>query len=144
MKVFLLMKTHFIAYFPFYLMVKFLTDSLLFWNAVCRGPFSTQKDEFSHCCIEANENESRESWSIWSLFRKKYGYHNGFQAFLKSYRLEPVCCKKQQKRVPDQLLVWRTWMIANWLYMSPSEFPDHSGSILYHSKSSEVPHSTNQ
>ena len=69
-KVFLLMKTHFIAYFP-YLMVNFLTVSPLFWNAVCRGPFSTQKDEFSHCCIEANENESRESWSIWSLFRKK-------------------------------------------------------------------------
>ena len=79
MKVFLLMKTHFIAYFP-YLMVNFLTVSPLFWNAVCKGPFSTQKDEFSHCCIEANENESRESWSIWSLFRKKYGYHNGVQA----------------------------------------------------------------
>ena len=33
--------------------------------------------------------------------------------------LEPVCCKKQQKKVPDQLLVcgighlWRTWMIRN-------------------------------
>ena len=72
MKVFLLMKTHFITYFP-YLMVNFLTVSLLFWNAVCKAPFSTQKDEFSHCCIEANENESRESWSIWSLYRKKYG-----------------------------------------------------------------------
>ena len=64
--------------------------------------------------------------------------------------LEPVCCKKQQKKVPDQLLVcrigdlWRTWMIPNWLYMSPSDSPDHPGSILYHSESSEVPYSTNQ
>ena len=38
--------------------------------------------------------------------------------------LEPVCCKKQQKKVPNQLLVcgigefWRTWMIPNWLYES--------------------------
>ena len=38
--------------------------------------------------------------------------------------LEPVCCKKQQKKVPDQLLVcrigdlWMTWMIPNWLYES--------------------------
>ena len=64
--------------------------------------------------------------------------------------LEPVCCKKQQKKVPDQLLVcgigdlWRTWMIPNWLYMSPSDSLDHPGSILYHSESSEVPYSTNQ
>jgi len=29
-------------------------------------------------------------------------------------------------------------------YMSPSDFPDHPGSILYHSESSEVPYSTNQ
>jgi hypothetical protein len=34
--------------------------------------------------------------------------------------LEPVCCKKRQKIVPDQLLVcgvgdlWRTWRIPNW------------------------------
>ena len=33
------------------------------------------------------------------------------------YVLEPVCCKKQQKKVPDQLLVceigvlWRFWMV---------------------------------
>ena len=53
--------------------------------------------------------------------------------------LEPVCCKKQQIKVPDQLLVcgigdlWRTWMIPNWLYMSPSDSLDHPGSILYHS-----------
>ena len=46
--------------------------------------------------------------------------------------VEPVCCKKQQKKVPDQLLVcrigdlWRTWMIQNWLYMSPSDSPDHT------------------
>ena len=72
-----------------YLMVNFLTVSLLFWNAVCKGPFSTQKDEFSHCCIEANENESRESWSIWSLFRKKYGYHIGVQPLLKGVFSKP-------------------------------------------------------
>ena len=63
--------------------------------------------------------------------------------------LEPVCCKKQKKKVPDQLLVcrigdlWRTWMIPNWLYMSPSDSPDHLGSILYHSESSGVPYSPN-
>ena len=39
--------------------------------------------------------------------------------------------------------LWRTWMIPNWLYMSPSDSPDHPGSILYHSESSEVPYSTN-
>ena len=51
--------------------------------------------------------------------------------------LEPICCKKQQKKV---ILVceigdlWRTWLIPNWLYMymSPSDSPDHPGSILYH------------
>ena len=54
------------------------------------------------------------------------------------------------KKVPDYLLVWgigglwRTWMIPNRLYMSPSKSPDHPGSILYHSESSEVPYSTNQ
>ena len=64
--------------------------------------------------------------------------------------VEPVCCKKQQKKVPDQLLfcgigdLWRTLMIPNWLYMSPSDSPDHPGSILYRSESSEVPYSTNQ
>ena len=108
-KVFLLMKTHFIAYFP-YLMVNFLTVSLLFWNAVCRGPFSTQKDEFSHCCIEANENESRESWSIWSLFRKKYGYHNGFQLHLQFYRLKYGFCNKviSERWNSDQLNTFTT------------------------------------
>ena len=41
--------------------------------------------------------------------------------------LEPVCCKKQQKKVPDQLLVcgkgdlWRTWRIPNWFYMYKSK-----------------------
>ena len=50
--------------------------------------------------------------------------------------LEPVCCKKQQKKVPDQLQVcgigdlWRTWIIPNWLYMSPSDSTDHQGSIF--------------
>ena len=29
-----------------------------------------------------------------------------FTNFLYFYRLEPVCCKKQQKNVPGQLLVW--------------------------------------
>ena len=29
-------------------------------------------------------------------------------------------------------------------YMSPSDSPDHPGSILYRSESSEVPYSTNQ
>ena len=55
--------------------------------------------------------------------------------------LEPVCCKKQQKKVPDQLLVcgigdfWRTWMIPNWLIVHESKwFP----------WSSEVPYFTNQ
>ena len=54
--------------------------------------------------------------------------------------LVPVCCKKQQKKVPDRFLVcvigdlWRTWMIPNWFYLSPSDFPDHPGSILYHSE----------
>ena len=52
--------------------------------------------------------------------------------------LEPVCCKKQQKNVPDQLLVYgignlrRTLMIPNWFYKSPSDSPDHPESILYH------------
>ena len=42
--------------------------------------------------------------------------------------LEPVCCKKQQKKVPDQLQVcgigdlWRTWMIPNWLYIYESKW----------------------
>ena len=64
--------------------------------------------------------------------------------------LEPVCCKKQQKKVPDQLQVcgigdlWRTWMIPNLLYMSPSDSPDHPGSILYRLESSQVPYSANQ
>ena len=55
---------------------------------------------------------------------------------IKKIFLEPVCCKKQQKKVPDQLVVcrigdlWRTWMIPNWLHMSPSDSPDHPGSIL--------------
>ena len=35
-------------------------------------------------------------------------------------------------------------MIPNWLYMSPSDSPDHPGPILYHSESSEVPYSTNK
>ena len=54
-----------------------------------------------------------------------------------SFILEPVCCKKQQKKVPDHLLVfgigdlWRTWMIPNWLHTSSSDFPVHPGSILY-------------
>ena len=55
-------------------------------------------------------------------------------------------CKKQQTKVPDQLLVcgigdlWSTWMIPNWFYMSLGDSPDHPGSILYHSESSEVPY----
>ena len=93
---------------------------------------------------------------------------------LVSLLLEPVCCKKQPKKVPDQLLVcgigdlWRTCMIPNWshclhlvlntqetlgyserdtssvLCMIASDSPDHPGSILYHSESSEVPYFTNQ
>ena len=35
-------------------------------------------------------------------------------------------------------------MIPSWFRMSPSYSPDHLGSILYRSKSSEVPYSTNQ
>ena len=41
--------------------------------------------------------------------------------------LELVCCKMQQTKVPDQLLVcrigdfWRTWIIPNSSYMSPSD-----------------------
>ena len=35
-------------------------------------------------------------------------------------------------------------MIPNWLYTSTSDSPDHPGSILYHSESSEVSYYTNQ
>ena len=41
--------------------------------------------------------------------------------------LELVCCKMQQTKVPDQLLVcrigdfWRTWIIPNSSYTSPSD-----------------------
>ena len=35
-------------------------------------------------------------------------------------------------------------MIPNWFYMSSSDSPDHLGSILYRSESSEVPYFTNQ
>ena len=64
--------------------------------------------------------------------------------------LKPVCCKKKQQKVPDQLLIsgigdlWRTWMIPKWLFTSPSDSFDYPGSILHHSESSGVPYSTNQ
>ena len=64
--------------------------------------------------------------------------------------LEPVCCKKRQKIVPDQLLVWgvgdlwRTWRIPNWFWMSLSYSHDHLGSVWYHSEPSEGPYSPNQ
>ena len=65
--------------------------------------------------------------------------------------LEPVCCKKQQKKIPDQLLVcgigdfWRTWMIPNWFYMSPSDTPDHPGSIytIQNCQRSPIPQTSN-
>ena len=56
--------------------------------------------------------------------------------------------RETAKKVTDQVLVcrignlWRTWMIANWLYMSPSDSLNDPGSIFYHSESSEVPYST--
>ena len=87
-----------------------------------------------------------EGWMTFKWWNSMLWYH---QSNI-SQVLKPVCCKKQQKKVPDQLLVcwigdlWKTWMIPNWLFMSPSDSPDHSESILYHSKSSEVPYSTNQ
>ena len=42
-------------------------------------------------------------------FRKKSLEENSFSVttVLEKGQLEPVCCKKQQKIVPDQLLVWK-------------------------------------
>ena len=45
--------------------------------------------------------------------------------------------------VTSQTLLFRLAPAILW-YMSPSDSPDHPGSILYHSESSEVPYSTNQ
>ena len=72
--------------------------------------------------------------------------HCVFKCFGELSLLEPVCCKKQQKKVPDQLLVcgigdlWRTWMIPNWLYMSPCDSPDHPRSIF---QRSPIPQTSN-
>ena len=42
------------------------------------------------------------------------------EVYVSNIKLEPVCCKKRQQIVPDQLLIWgiwdlwRTWRIPNW------------------------------
>ena len=53
--------------------------------------------------------------------------------------LEPACCKKWQKIVPDQLLIWevgdlwRIWKIPNWFYMSLSYSHDQLG-LVWHNQ----------
>ena len=54
-------------------------------------------------------------WLIWKMCSKIWWCEQVI-----SFKLEPVCCKKRQKIVPDQLLVWgiralwRFWMVPNW------------------------------
>ena len=54
--------------------------------------------------------------------------------------LKPVCCKKQQKKFPTGLRNRGPLKDMNdsKMYMSPSDSPDHPGSNLYNSESSEV------
>ena len=67
-----------------------------------------------------------------------------------AYDFKAGLLKETAKKVHDQFLVcgignlWSTWMIPNWLYMSPSDSPDHPGPILYYWKSPEVSYFTNQ
>ena len=54
------------------------------------------------------------------------------------YVVEPICCKKQQKKVPNQLLVCGIGDL-NDSKLTPSDSPDHQGSILYHSELQRSP-----
>jgi hypothetical protein len=60
--------------------------------------------------------------------------------------LEPVCCKKQQKKVPNQLLVFgiEDLNFSKLIVYDPNGSLDLPGSNLYHSESSEVPYSINK
>ena len=77
-------------------------------------------------CFEELEKVGFRKYSVQSGYWQYFSYANILQGMYFFWVLEPVCCKNQQKKVPDQILVcgigflWRTWMIPNWLYMSPS------------------------
>ena len=62
--------------------------------------------------------------------------------------LEPVWSKKQQKISSWPVTgLWNRGPLKDLndsKLMSPSVYPDHPGSLLYHSKSSGVPYSTSQ
>ena len=69
---------------------------------------------------------------------------------LKQILLEPLCSKKKQKKILDQLLVcrigdlWRFWMVQNWLCMIRGIPWTHIQLVWNHSDPSEVPYSANQ
>ena len=102
---------------------------------------------FLHTCLHSKSAEAGRQTEAGALPVAFAG--TKLLKFLRLETLEPVCCKKQQKKVPDQLLVcgigdlWRTWMIPNWLHMSPSDSPDHPGSIYYHLQRSHIPQTSN-
>ena len=87
MKVFLLMKTHFIAYFPTILWSIFWRFPFCSGMQCARALFRHKRTNFPTAALKQTRMRVEKADRSGLFSEKKYGYHIGVQPLLKFYRL---------------------------------------------------------